>query len=115
MSITPLYNLEVGPLDRSTDDGYVNVIHWRMVGIHTVGVGTEAVTYKSDRYGSYSFPAGDPTTVVGFIPYDNLTLSDVQDWWTVGMGSTSIDRIKVGIRTDILNQITPSTLLGVPW
>ena len=114
MSITPSYNFRINTLDRTTSDGYVNNIHWDMVGVHTVGVGTEAVTYTAGRYGSYGLPAGDESDP-GFIPYSDLTPSVVEGWWTTGVGSTEVDNIKVGIRTDILNQISPPVSSGVPW
>ena len=114
MSINPSYEIRILTLDRTTSNGYVNTIHWEMVGVHTVGVGTEAVTHSARRYGTYGLPAGDESQS-GFVPYPDLTISVVEGWWTTGIGSTAVDNIKVGIRTDILNQMSPPVSTGVPW
>jgi len=90
--------------------GGVIVAHWRCNAEQTEGTGDDAVTYNATSYGTCGFTP-DPT-VSDYIPYDQLTESDVVGWVQADVDK---DAIEAGLQANIDAQITPTTGTGVPW
>jgi len=87
-------------------DGGVIVAHWRVTESEAVGEDT----YSATSYGTadFTYDAADPS----FIPYDDLTESDVLGWvWT------EVDQaaIEAGLSANIESQKNPTTANGLPW
>ena len=117
MSINPSFSFSCERLDRIVSTGYVDNINWRLTGIHTVGVGTEAVTYTNSVYGSHSLgpePVGFSTSN-DFVEYENITLNIVETWWTGSIGTDRVNELKEGITNVIERKITPIKASGLPW
>ena len=87
-------------------DGGVIVAHWRVTESETVG----DETYSATSYGTagFTYDATDPS----FIPYNDLTESDVLGWvWTeVDQAAT-----EAALTANIESQKNPTTANGVPW
>ena len=90
--------------------GGVIVAHWRCNAEQTEGTGDDAVTYNATSYGTCGFTP-DPTAS-DYIPYDQLTESDVVGWVQADVDK---DAIEAGLQANIDAQITPTTGTGVPW
>ena len=91
-------------------NGAVVVAHWRCNAEQTEGIGDDAVTYNATSYGTCGFTP-DPTAS-DYIPYDQLTESDVVGWCQSELDQ---DAIEAGLQANIDAQITPTTGTGVPW
>ena len=91
-------------------NGAVVVAHWRCNAEQTEGTGDDAVTYNATSYGTCGFTP-DPTAS-DYIPYDQLTESDVVGWVQADVDK---DAIEAGLQANIDAQITPTTGTGVPW
>ena len=108
MAIT--YSWDFSSLDTyPTSEGQTDVvfqIHWILTGDdgsgHTGSVyGTVKCTYTAD----------DP-----FIPFTNLTKSDVEGWATTNLGSERVSELEGSIATQISEQVTPTReQLTPPW
>ena len=91
-------------------NGAVVVAHWRCNAEQTEGTGDDAVTYNASSYGTCGFTP-DPTAS-DYIPYDQLTESDVVGWCKNELDQ---DAIEASLQANIDAQITPSTATGTPW
>ena len=109
LSFEALY-VELGPDAESHTDIVMN-IHWRYSATdgesppHTVSViGTAPVTW----------PEGDP-----WIPYADLTESDVQGWTVEQLGEDAIEAMQASFDAQIAEEITPTheSMRGdeLPW
>ena len=100
----------ISTLERELDNGGVFCAHWRCSAEQTEGTGDDAVTYNATSYGTCGFTP-DPTAS-DYIPYDQLTESDVVGWVQADVDK---DAIEAGLQANIDAQITPTTGTGVPW
>ncbi len=117
MSINPSFSFGCNSLDHVVSNGYVESINWSLTGVHTVGVGTEAVTYTDSVYGRQNLglePVGY-STGSDFVPYEDLTLNIVETWWTGNIGTDRLDYLKGKITEEIELQIAPVKKSGLPW
>jgi hypothetical protein len=90
-------------IDGETD--YVVTAHWN--------VSATDGTYTSSVYGtqSFNYDAGK-----AFIPYENLTESEVVTWVQDGMGAESVASLEANLNTQIENQINPPIVTPpLPW
>ena len=70
-------------------NGAVVVAHWRCNAKQTEGTGDDAVTYNATSYGTCGFTP-DPTAS-DYIPYDQLTESDVVGWVQADVDKDAIE------------------------
>ena len=97
--------LEVRPSAEGQTD-VVYSIHWRLGGDD--GSGHSAFVYG--RTGC-TYTEGDP-----FIPFADLTKSDVEGWTTTNLGDDQVDALKAQIDGMIAEEITPTTeAMTPPW
>jgi len=107
------YFWTINPLEAyPTASGETDVVftaHWQLHATETVdgktynaqSIGTQGVTYTSGS---------------AFVPFEELTLEQVQGWVENAMGTGSIDNIKAGLAINIANQINPPIVtLTSPW
>ena len=97
--------LDVRPSAEGQTD-VVYLIQWRYGGDD--GDGHSA--FVSGRVGC-TYTEGDP-----FIPFADLTKSDVEGWTTTNLGDDEVARLKVQIDGMIAEEITPTTeAMTPPW
>jgi len=97
--------LEVRPSAEGQTD-VVYSIRWRLGGDD--GSGHSAFVYG--RVGC-TYTEGDP-----FIPFADLTKSDVEGWTTTNLGDDQVDALKAQIDAMIAEEITPTTeAMTPPW
>lgn len=97
-------SLDVFPTYQTVTDA-VESMHWRLTA--SDGLGHFAEAYGEQKTG--------PINVNDFIPYNELTLADVQGWCETQMGAelAVIQAVLVG---QINEQIDPTTVaLPPPW
>ena len=101
-------DVELGP-DAESHTDIVMTIHWRYSATdgedppHTAtAIGTSSVTWEE----------GDP-----WIPYADLTESDVQGWTEEQLGEDAIEAMQASFDAQIAEQITPTheTKHNMPW
>ena len=103
-------DIELGP-DADDHTDVVYTIHWRYTATdgedppHTAAaVGTASVKWEE----------GQP-----WIPYEDLTVSDVQGWTVEQLGEEQIEALQASFDAQIAEQITPTheTMRGdeLPW
>ena len=94
---------------RPSAEGQTDVVYqiqWRYGGDD--GDGHSA--FVSGRVGC-TYTEGDP-----FIPFADLTKSDVEGWTTTNLGDDEVARLKVQIDGTIAEEITPTTeAMTPPW
>lgn len=92
----------IATLERKLSDGGVVVAHWRVSEVDG--------EFSASAYGTCGFTY-DPTDP-SFVPYDNLTESDVLGWvW----GEVDQAATEAALAADIADQKNPTTADGVPW
>ena len=97
--------LDASPSAAGQTDVVYN-IRWRLGGDD--GNGHSAFLYG--RAGC-TYTEGD-----AFIPFDDLTKSDVEGWTTASLGDVEVARLKAKIDAMITEEITPTTeLMMPPW
>ena len=83
----------------------VFTVHWRYKG--TDG------TYSAETYGSLSVPLPNSEN---FIPYNELTKTDIESWVITQMGETGIQSLQTNISQQIEQLINPSQITkNPPW
>jgi hypothetical protein len=83
----------------------VESMHWRLTADD--GIGHQAQAYGEQKTGAID--------VNNFIPYEELTLADVQGWCETQMGD-QVDVVKVALVGQINEQIAPTIVsLAPPW
>ena len=101
-------DVELGP-DADDHTDVVYTIHWRYTATdgedppHTAAaIGTASVKWEE----------GDP-----WIPYADLTESDVQGWTVEQLGEEQIEAMQASFDAQIAEQITPTheTFRTMPW
>ena len=94
---------------RPSAEGQTDVVYqiqWRYGGDD--GDGHSA--FVSGRVGC-TYTEGDP-----FIPFADLTKSDVEGWTTTNLGDDEVDALKARIDAMIAKEITPTTEeMTPPW
>ena len=97
--------LDVRPSAEGQTDVVYN-IHWRLGGDD--GDGHSAFVYGAVRC---TYTEGDP-----FIPFADLTKSDVEGWTTTNLGDDQVAALKAQIDGMIAEEITPTTEeMTPPW
>ena len=92
----------IANLERNLSDGGVTVAHWRVTEVDG--------DYSASSYGTVGFTpdASDPS----FVPYDNLTESDVLGWVWAEVDQAATE---AALTADIEAQKNPVTADGMPW
>lgn len=96
------YNWTIENLEFNVNDGGVIVAHWRCVA--------KDGDYSASAYGTAGF-SPDPNAE-GFVPYDQLTESDVLSWV---LGSIDKDAIQTALLGKIDDKKHPKFKRGLPW
>lgn len=97
-------SLDVFPTYQTVTDA-VESMHWRLTADDSLG--HQAQAYGEQKTG--------PIDVNDFIPYDDLTLADVQGWCETQMGP-DLDAVKAVLVGQIEQQISPTVVsLPPPW
>lgn len=97
-------SLDVFPTYQTVTDA-VESMHWRLTA--NDGLGHQAQAYGEQKTG--------PIDVNNFIPYNSLTLANVQGWCETQMGP-EVDVVKAQLVGQINEQINPTTVsLPPPW
>ena len=99
-------NWTISNLDSTLPDGCVTTAHWRVS--KTDGAATGSV------YGTISLPHKDHTDPT-FIPYQDLTETQVIEWVKEEMGANQVSAYEAAVQGQIDAQINPSTASGTPW
>lgn len=83
----------------------VESMHWRLTADD--GLGHQAQAYGEQKTGAID--------VNNFIPYEELTLADVQGWCETQMGD-QVDVVKATLVGQIAEQVDPTIVsMPVPW
>ena len=92
----------IANLERNLADGGVTVAHWRVTEVDG--------GYSASSYGTVGFTpdASDPS----FVPYDNLTESDVLGWVWAEVDQAATE---AALTADIEEQKNPVSADGMPW
>jgi hypothetical protein len=92
----------IANLERNLADGGVTVAHWRVTEVDE--------DYSASSYGTVGFTpdASDPS----FVPYDNLTESDVLGWVWAEVDQAATE---AALTADIEAQKNPVSADGMPW
>ena len=92
----------IANLERNVSDGGVTVAHWRVNSVDG--------DYSASSYGTcgFTYDATDPS----FVPYDNLTESDVLGWVWAEVDQNATE---TALTADIEAQKNPTTADGMPW
>ena len=92
----------IANLERNLADGGVTVAHWRVTEVDG--------DYSASSYGTVGFTpdASDPS----FVPYDNLTESDVMGWVWAEVDQSATE---AALTENIESQKNPTSADGMPW
>ena len=92
----------IANLERNLADGGVTVAHWRVTEVDG--------DYSASSYGTVGFTpdASDPS----FVPYDNLTESDVMGWVWAEVDQSATE---AALTANIELQKNPTSANGMPW
>ena len=110
------YNWIISSMDSKLQEGdlqdVVITVHWRR-SAETDDYNPETETgYYADVYGAYSTTV-DPAT---FIPYNDLTKSDVEAWLEAGLVEPSLAEMDAQLAANIELQKNPvEETLPLPW
>lgn len=89
-------------LERNLSDGGVTVAHWRVTEVDG--------DYSASSYGTVGFTPDAGAS--DFVPYDNLTESDVLGWVWANVDQSATE---AALTADIEAQKNPVTADGMPW
>jgi len=92
----------IANLERNVADGGVTVAHWRVTEVDG--------DYSASSYGTVGFEpdASDPS----FVPYDNLTESDVLGWVWAEVDQAATE---AALTANIEADKNPVSADGMPW
>jgi len=92
----------IANLERNIADGGVTVAHWAATEVDG--------DYSASSYGTcgFTYDATDPS----FVPYDNLTESEVLGWVWAEVDQAAIE---AALTADIESQKNPTSADGMPW
>ena len=101
-------DVELGP-DADDHTDVVYTIHWRYSATDGEGHGASSIGTSSVKW-----EEGDP-----WIPYEDLTVSDVQGWVEEDLGEERIEAMQGSFDAQIAEEVTPTheTMRGdeLPW
>jgi len=99
-------SLDIYPTSKGEKD-VLYQIHWTLQGDD--GLGHTGSVYGSVTCG---YEAGDP-----FVPFADLTKSDIEGWTTTALGAERVDELKADIAAQIEQLVTPRTasVRTMPW
>ena len=103
------YIWDILDLRRSLPGGVVKAVKYQCKGIHSGSI--------VSTMGTVRLPKTDPTAS-GFIPYDDLTQTEVWGWLNAQTGSFVSSSIQEQLSNTLdlkLNPPTPTTATGLPW
>ena len=92
----------IANLERNLSDGGVTVAHWRVTEVNG--------DYSASSYGTVGFTPDAGAS--DFVPYDNLTESDVLGWVWAEVDQAETE---AALTADIEAQKNPVTTDGMPW
>ena len=92
----------IANLERNLSDGGVTVAHWRVTEVDG--------DYSASSYGTVGFTPDAGAS--DFVPYDNLTESDVLGWVWANVDQSATE---AALTADIEAQKNPVTADGMPW
>ena len=92
----------IATLERELSDGGVVVAHWRVTEVDG--------DYSASSYGTVGFTPDAGAS--DFVPYDNLTESDVLGWVWANVDQAATE---AALTADIEAQKNPVTADGMPW
>lgn len=96
--------LDVVPSEDGLTD-VVQTIHWRLDAVDG--------QYSAGAYGTVTVGPPDPQS---FIPYDQLTEAEVQQWTVDTLGAEQVAQMEASLQTQIDNQINPPIVpMSPPW
>lgn len=98
--------ITINQLDRKTDGNVVYTAHW--------SASKTVDGFTGSSYGTVSFPEKEPTDP-GFIAYENLTASIVDDWVRTALGDEQLEAMEAAYDASIAEQQAPKTASGLPW
>jgi len=102
---TPL-TWHIANMDRTLPDGAVTTLHWTVSLVDDAG-------HTAGAYGSIGLPTPDPDA---FIPFDQLTETDVINTWLLPLlGDEQVAAYAAALEAQIAEQITPTRGSGLPW
>ena len=108
MAIT--YSWKFSSLDAyPTSEGQTDVVY----NIHWTLDGDDGNGHSSSVYGTVkcTYTEGDP-----FIPFANLTKSDIEGWTTTNLGADKVSELENNISVQISEEVTPTKeRLKPPW
>ena len=97
--------VDVYPTHDSHSDVVYNV-HWRL-NAESDQQDAEGNNYSASVYGTHSVNADD---IANFIPFADLTNDIVTGWVTAGLGDDEVANLKLGLDSNIDNQINPTSV-----
>ena len=92
----------IANLERNLSDGGVTVAHWRVTEVDG--------DYSASSYGTVGFTPDAGAS--DFVPYDNLTESDVLGWVWAEVDQAATE---AALTADIEAQKNPVSADGMPW
>ena len=92
----------IANLERNLSDGGVTVAHWRVSEVDG--------DYSASSYGTAGFTPDAGAS--DFVPYDNLTESDVLGWVWAEVDQAATE---AALTADIEAQKNPVSADGMPW
>ena len=98
------YTWNVSTVDVKEIDGNADTVfnvHWKLTG--TDDANDESATV----YGSIGLDTED---LSDFIPFADLTVSDVQGWVEAALGADEVTTLKAGLDAQIAEKITPTSV-----
>ena len=93
------------PTLESNADVVYNV-HWRL-NAESDQQDADGHNYSASVYGTHSVNADD---ISSFIPFADLTNDVVTGWVTAGLGDDEVANLKLGLDSNIDNQINPTSV-----
>lgn len=97
--------LDVYPTYETVTDAVFQV-HWRLTADNGAGRTEE----------SYGVQECGPIDLAEFIPFEDLTESEVQGWVETQMGSTELNQVKSDLDTRLQEAVAPTRVsLPPPW
>jgi hypothetical protein len=94
------YNWNINTMDRLTSDGYVITVHYTVTA--------QDGDYNASTYGTVGYTQDSDT----YIPYDQLTETQVVGWVQTSLGK---DTVEASLQAQIDAKKNPVTETGVPW
>ena len=95
---------KISNLDRNTDDGFVNTVHWN--ASQTDG------DFTASTYSTISFTKEDG---INYVPYAELTEAAVVEWVKGSLGADGVAAVDAALAANIAEQKAPKVATGTPW